>query len=68
MICLISLSKSPDVLPVFACARAIGHVWGICLGVNILSQVAKSERRPFPCVPFIGNILLLKELRINSRP
>ena len=55
-------------LPVFACARAIGHVWGICLGVNILSQVAKSERRPFPCVPFIRNILLLKELRINSRP
>ena len=55
-------------LPVFTCARAIGNVWSICLGVNFLSHVANSERRPFPCVPFIGNILLLKELRINSRP
>ena len=59
---------NPDVLPVFPCARAIGNVWGICLGVNILSHVAKSERRPFPCVPFIGNILLLKEFRTNSWP
>ena len=59
---------NPDVLPVFPCARAIGNVWGICLGVNILSHVAQSERRPFPCVPFIGNILLLKEFRTNSWP
>ena len=28
-----------DVLPVFACARAIVNLCGICLGVNILSSL-----------------------------
>ena len=36
MICLISFSKFSDVLPAFTCARAIGNLWTICLGVNIL--------------------------------
>ena len=36
-ICLISFSKFSDVLPAFTCASAIGNIWSICLGVNILS-------------------------------
>ena len=35
VICLISFSKFSDVLLAFTCARAIGNVWSICLGVNI---------------------------------
>ena len=38
--------------------RAISNLWSICFGVNIFN--------PFPCVSFIGNIPLLKGLRINS--
>ena len=36
IICLISFSKFSDVLPTFTCARAIGNLWSICFGVNIL--------------------------------
>ena len=36
-ICLISFSKFSDVLPACTCASAIGNIWSICLGVNILS-------------------------------
>ena len=35
--CLILFSKFSDVLPAFTCARAIGNLSIICLGVNILS-------------------------------
>ena len=41
IICLISLSKFSDVLPVFTFSRAIGNLWNICLVLNIL--------RSFPC-------------------
>ena len=60
MISLISFIKFPDVLPAFTCARAIGNLWCICLGVNILS--------PSPFVAFIGNTPLLKTLTVNSWP
>ena len=59
-ICLILFSKFSDMLPAFTCAKAIGNLWSICLGVNIFT--------PFLYVTFIGNILLLKALRVNSRP
>ena len=59
IVCLISFSKFSDVLPAVTCERAIG------LEVSILSGVAKSEGRPFPCVAFIGNIPLLKTLKVN---
>ena len=59
MICIISFSKFADVLPDFTCARPIGNLSSIYLGVNILN--------PLPFI-FIGNIALLKALRINSRP
>ena len=59
MVCLISFSKFSDVLPAFTCTRAIGNVWSICLGVNILSHL--------PCLDFIGSIPLLKALRVNFR-
>ena len=36
MICLILFNKFSDVLPAFTCARTIGNLWSICLGVNIL--------------------------------
>ena len=36
MICLISFGKFSDVLSAFTCVRAIGNLWSICLGVNIL--------------------------------
>ena len=55
----ISFSKYFCVLPAFTCATAIGNLWSICLGVNILS--------PSPFVAFIGNILLLNVLRVNSQ-
>ena len=68
MVCLISFSKFSDVLPAFTCARAIGSLRSICLGVNILSSVAKSKGCPLPCVDVIGNIPPLKALRNNSHP
>ena len=73
MICLISFNKFSDVLPACTCARATGSLRSICLGVNILSCIwskalAKFEERPFPCVAFIGNIPILKALRVHSRP
>ena len=37
MIWQISFSMFSDVLPAFTSARAIGNLWSICLGVNILS-------------------------------
>ena len=37
MIWLVLFSKLSDVLPVFNCARAIGNLLSICLGVSILS-------------------------------
>ena len=62
-----SFSKFSDVLPACTSARANGNLQSICLGANILSRVAKSEGRLFPCVDFNGDILLLKALRVNSR-
>ena len=44
-------------LTVFTCARAIGNLWNVCLGVNIWS--------PSHFVVFIGNITFLKALGIN---
>ena len=37
-ICLISLSKFSDELPIFTCARAICNLPSICLGVTILRR------------------------------
>ena len=36
MICFISLSKFSDALPAITCVRAIGILWSISLGDNIL--------------------------------
>ena len=58
MICLISFSKFSDLLPAFTCARAIGNLQSICLGINIFSCVTKSERRVCPCFSFIGDVSL----------
>ena len=38
----------------------VGNLWSICLEVSILS--------PLPFVAFIGNIPLLKAIRVNCRP
>ena len=59
-ICLISCNELSDLLPAFTCARAIGNLWTICLGVNILS--------PVPVVDFNGNNPLLKAPISNSLP
>ena len=56
MICLISFSKFSVCIISFFCANAIGNLWSICLGVNILicsqsetlATRAKSERSPLP--------------------
>ena len=40
MIFLISLSKVSDGVPAFTCARAIGNLWSICLGVKIFRPFA----------------------------
>ena len=50
-----------------AFARAIGNLWSICLGVNIL-RLEWSEtlsEKPVPSI-YIGNILLSKALRTLS--
>ena len=47
IICRISFEKFSDVLPAFTCARAIGNLWSICLGVKIL--------RSSPCF-FVCNL------------
>ena len=60
IICLISFSKFSDVLPAFTCVSAIGNLWSISLWDNMFN--------PFPCFSFIGNIPLLKALRVNSWP
>ena len=61
-ICLISLSKFSDVLLAFTCARAIGNLWSISLGVNILRLEWPFSEKPVPSV-FIGNILVSKALK-----
>ena len=54
-----SFNRFSDVLPSCTCARPIGNLLSICLGLNILS--------PFLCVCFNENISLLKASRVNSR-
>ena len=52
-------------LPVFTCARAIGNLWCICLGVSILGLEHWSKtlsETPVPSI-LIGNIFLSKALR-----
>ena len=39
IIYLISFGKFSDVFPAFKLARAIGNLWSICLGVNILNPL-----------------------------
>ena len=63
MICLISFSKLSDVLPVFTCARAIGNLSSICLGVSILKLEWSENLYLYFCC---GNILLSKALRTLS--
>ena len=67
MICMISFSKFSDMLPAFTCARAIGNLWSICLGVNNwgLELSETLSEKPMPSI-FIGNILLSKALRTLS--
>ena len=65
IIFLTSFKKFSDVLPTFTCAKAIANLWNVCLGLNILSCVAKFERPPLSCVAFIGNIAFLKTLKVN---
>ena len=38
MTCMISFSRFSDVLPSFTFASAIGYLWSICFGVNILMR------------------------------
>ena len=70
MICLFSFCKFLYVLPIFTCAKAIGNLWSICLGVNILCCVnsktlrsetlatpAKSEERPLPFFCLLKSII-----------
>ena len=59
----ISFSRFSDVLPPFTWARAIGNLWSICLGVNILIHVAKSEKCPSPLVAF-SEIFQIQNLQI----
>ena len=54
MICPISFNKISNVLPPFTCAKAIGSLWGVCLGLSMFNL--------FPCVTFIENIPLLRAI------
>ena len=57
MMRLISFSKFSDVLSAFTCTRAIGNLWSICLGVNILilEWSETLSEKPGPLI-FIGKI------------
>ena len=55
IIWLISFSKFSDVLPAFTCATALGNLWSISLGLNILRF---ERQRPY-C-----QRLKLRELRM----
>ena len=55
IICKIYFSKFSDVLPAFTCAKVVGKLRSIFIGVSIFHFVA-----------FIGNISHLKLLRVNS--
>ena len=52
IICLISFSKFSDVSLAFNRISALGNLWNICLGVNILKLLCKSEGSllPFCCL------------------
>ena len=63
--CLISFNRFSGLLPAFTYARAIGNLWSICLGVNILSLERSVFKIPKP-LDFIENILLSKPSRIIS--
>ena len=79
---LISLSNFSHVFPAFTCTSAIGNLWNICLGLNILrlewsetlsclrSETLAVQARSEKPVPFffIGNILLSKASRTLSLP
>ena len=69
MICLISVSQFSKVLSAFTCVRAIGNLWSICLGVNILRLEWSGTfyEKPLSSI-FIRNILLSKALRTLSLP
>ena len=54
------INKLPKLLPAFTWAKAIGNLWSVCLGVNILSSV--------PFVNFDENNRLLKAITTNSVP
>ena len=58
-ICLISFNTLSKLLPVLTCARAIGNLWSICLGANILSLEWSGFKMPEP-LDLIENILLSK--------
>ena len=47
-----------DVLPAFTCARAIGNLWTICLGVDIL--------RPSPYFVLYLASDIIKESSLNN--
>ena len=52
-VCLISFNIFSELLLAFTCARAIGNLWSIYLGVNILS--------PVPLVAFFFASDIIKE-------
>ena len=79
MIYRISFSKFSDILPAFTCARAIGNLCSLYLGISILRQERCSRsktvavwsnisRRPVLSIGLIGNILLSKPLKTISVP
>ena len=55
---LISFSKFSYVLPDFTCARAIGILRSICLGLNIFN--------PFPCFALYLSSDAIKEYSLNN--
>ena len=52
-------------MPAFTCARAVGNLWGICLGVRTLNLEWSGFKMPVP-LDFVENILLSKAPRIFS--
>ena len=57
-ICPISLNRLSELLPAFTCARAVGNLWSVCFGVNILS--------PVPCFVLYLALDLIFEKSLNK--
>ena len=62
---MIPFSRFSDLLPAFTCTGAISNLLSICLGVNILICVAKSEGTHLPFLLLYLYVIKVKDFFNN---